>query len=442
MLRNAALSLPGMFFALVSALCAASSATAATEIRFWHAMSGARGEALEQLVERFNASQREYRVVARYKGTYEQTLALSLGSRKSIWGPHLFQVYEAGTAAVMGRDLVVRPLWKVMQEAGQPLATDYLPAVAAHFSDAQGRLQALPFNLSTPILYYNRDAFRKAKLDPSRPPRTWYDMPAVLGALVDSGASCALTTTAPSWVLLENMSAWHNEEFATAHNGLDGAGARLAFNHGLMVRWISMLSTWRKAGYFTYAGRGNEGESRFASGECAVLTASSASYADLKARARFDLGVAQLPYYDDLSDAPQNTLIGGAGLWVIAGKTRQEYRGIASFIAFLARPSAEAEWQRKTGDMPLSTRLYEQLRVRGFYASNPAQGIALAQLQRKRPTPDSQGLRIAEMPQIRGIVDEELELVWGGKKNPIEALNSAVDRGNALLVKAAARERE
>jgi sn-glycerol 3-phosphate transport system substrate-binding protein len=442
MLRNAAFSVPGLLFALLSALCAASPAGAATEIRFWHAMSGARGEALESLVERFNASQREYHVVARYKGSYEQTLALALGSRKSVWGPHLFQVYEAGTAEVMGRDLVVRPLWKVMAEAGQPLATDYLSAIGAHFSDAQGRLLALPFNLSTPVLYYNRDAFRKAKLDPSHPPRTWYEMPAVLGALVESGRTCAFTTTAPSWVLLENMSTWHNEEFATEHNGLDGSDARLAFNHSLMVRWISMLSTWRKAGYFTYAGRGAEGENRFASGECAVLTASSASYAELRARAKFDLGVAQFPYYDDLNDAPQNTLIGGAGLWAIAGKSRQEYRGIASFVAFLARPQTQAEWQKRTGDMPLSAALYESLRARGFYAANPAQAIALAQLQRKRPTRDSQGLRIAQMPQIRGIVDEELELVWGGKKNPIEALNSAVDRGNALLIKAAAQERD
>ena len=438
MVRNTTALLLG----LLLALCAASSARAATEIRFWHAMSGAHGAALERLVERFNASQTDYHVVARYKGNYAQTLALALGSRKSLWGPHVFQVSEAGTAEVMGRDLVVRPLWQVMEEAGLPLDTAYLPPVAAHFSDAQGRLQALPFNLSTPVLYYNRDAFRRAKLDPSKPPKTWYEMPAVLGALVDSGSPCALTTTAPSWVLLENMSAWHNEEFATAHNGFDGDGARLAFNHGLMVRWISMLSTWRKAGYFTYAGRGSEGENRFASGECAVLTASSASYAALRERVRFDLGVAQFPYYDDLNDAPQNTLIGGGGLWVIAGKSKREYLGVARLVAFLARPENQAEWQKETGDMPLSAALYQQLQAKGFYAGNPAQGIALAQLLRKRATLDSRGLRIAQMPQIRGIVDEELEMVWGGKKNPIEALNAAVDRGNALLIRAAARDRE
>jgi sn-glycerol 3-phosphate transport system substrate-binding protein len=436
MLRNVLL----LIFSIGS-LCAASAAQAATEIRFWHAMSGSRGEEIERLAARFNASQKEYRVVARYKGTYEQTLALSLGSRRSLWGPHIFQVSEAGTGDVMGRERFVRPLWEVMSEGGEPLDAKYLPSVAAHFSDARGRLQALPFNIATPVLYFNRDAFRKAKLDPAHPPRTWYEMPAVLAALVDAGYACAFTTTAPSWVLLENMSVWHNEEFATEHNGMDGSGARLTFNKSLMVRWVSMLATWLKSGYFTYTGRGSAGEARFASGECAILTSSSASYLSLRSRARFDLGVAQFPYYDDLNDAPQNTLIGGAGLWVVAGKSKREYRGVAHFLSFIARPDVQAEWQRRTGDLPLTVALYDRLRSQGFYAKNPGEEIAVGQLLHKSPTRDSEGLRLAGLRQIRGIIDEELESVWGGK-NPIEALNAAVERGNVLLIKASARDKD
>lgn len=403
-------------------------------------MNDARGDEINRLAARFNASQKEYRVVPRYKGSYEQTLALSLGSRKSIWGPHIFQAYEAGTAELIGQARLVRPLWQVMAESGEALDVKYLPSIAAHFSDADGRLQALPFNLATPVLYYNRDAFRKARLDARHPPRTWYEMPAVLGALVDSGCACALTTTSPAWVLFENMSAWHNEEFATEHNGMDGAEPRLNFNKSLMVRWISILATWVKAGYFTYTGRGIEGEARFASGECAMLTASSASYASLHSRAHFDMGVAQLPYYDDLNDAPQNTLVGGGALWVVAGKSKREYRGVARFLAFIARPQAQAEWQSRTGDMPLSAALYDRLHRQGFYAKNPGQEIAVAQLSRKAPTRDSEGLRVAGLRKIRGIIDEELESVFDGRKNPIEALNAAVDRGNALLKASAHRE--
>ena len=401
-------------------------------------MSGLRAEELEQLAARFNASQSNYRVVPRYKGTEEQTLALALGSRRSEWGPHIVQVYEAGTADVMAQEHAVRPLWQVMADAAQPVDANYLPAVVRPFSDAQGRLLALPFNVSTPVLYFNRAAFRKAKLDAGKPPRTWYEMPAVLGALLDAGSACAYTTAWPSWILLENMSAWHNEEFATAHNGMDGPDARLAFNRSLMVRWISMLNTWLKSGYFTYSGRGSEGEARFASGECAILTSSSASYADLLARAKFakaDLGVAQLPYYDDLSAAPQNTLVGGAGLWVIAGKNREEYRGVARFLAYVAAPSVQAKWHQKTGYLPLTMEAYELTRKQGFYAANAGQEIAVRQVLRKSPTPDSMGIRLAGFQQIRGIIDEELESVWGGKKTPIDALNTAVARGNLLLSK-------
>jgi sn-glycerol 3-phosphate transport system substrate-binding protein len=428
------------WFTLLCVLCAASPsfASASTEIRLWHSMSGLRGEELDQLAARFNASQSKYRVVPRYKGTEEQTLALALGSRRSVWGPHIVQVYEAGTADVLAQEHAVRPLWQVMRDAAQPLDSDYLPAVAAPFSDAQGRLLALPFNVSTPVLYFNRAAFRKAKLDAGAPPRTWYEMPAVLGALLDSGSACAFTTAWQSWILLENMSAWHNEEFATAHNGMDGADARLAFNRSLMVRWISMLNTWLKSGYFTYSGRGSEGEARFASGECAMLTSSSASYAELLRRAKFasvDLGVAQLPYYDDLSAAPQNTLIGGAGLWVIAGKSRDEYRGIATFLAYVARPDVQAQWHQKTGYLPLTIDAYELTRKQGYYAANPGQEIAVRQVLRKSPTRDTMGIRLAQFLRIRGIIDEELESVWGGTKSPIDALNTAVARGNVLLSK-------
>jgi sn-glycerol 3-phosphate transport system substrate-binding protein len=231
------------------------------------------------------------------------------------------------------------------------------------------------------------------------------------------------------------MSAWHNEEFATGHNGMDGADTRLAFNRGLMVRWISMLSSWLKAGYFSYSGRENEGEARFASGECAMLTSSSASYAQLLGRARFDVGVAQLPYYDDFSAAPQNTLVGGSGLWVIAGRTSGEYRGVARFLAYLARADVQAQWHQKTGYLPLTAAAYELGRAQGFYAANPGQEIAVRQLMGKSPTRDTMGIRLAQLQRIRGIIDEELESVWVGKKTPLDALNTAVERGNLLLSK-------
>jgi sn-glycerol 3-phosphate transport system substrate-binding protein len=320
-----------------------------------------------------------------------------------------------------------------MADAAQPFDAALLPALASAFSDERDRLLALPFTSATPVLYYNRDVLRRAKLDPAGPPATWYQMPALLAALSDAGSSCPFTSAWPAWVLLENMSAWHNQEFITQDNGFEGAGTRLAFNSRLLVRWIAMLSTWRKAGYFVYSGRGNEAEAKFLDGECALLTSSSASYPALREHARFDLGVARLPYYDDFDDAPQNTLAGGAALWVLAGKAKKAYRGAARFLAFLARPEIQAEWQQKTGYVPLTMAGYELARQRGYYLKQPGNEIAVRQLADKIPTEDSKALRFADQRRIRGILDEELELVWSGTKAPLDALNAAVMRGNELL---------
>jgi sn-glycerol 3-phosphate transport system substrate-binding protein len=396
-------------------------------------MTGTLGTELDKLVASFNASQNDYRVRSFFKGPYDEAYAAEIAARQgSRRSPHIVQVQDAGTADMLESG-AARPLWRVMQDSGTP-DRKYVAAVSAYFSDAEGRLLALPFNTSTPVLYYNRDAFRKAGLDAAKPPRTWYEMPQTLGALAGSGYSCALTTAWPSWVLVENMSAWHNQSFATHNNGMGGASARLAFNTRLMVRWISMLASWQKSGYFTHTGRGGEAEARFASGECALLLSSSASYAELRKLAAFDLAVAQLPYYDDFDDAPQNTLVGGAALWAVAGMPASEYAGVARFFAYLSRPDVQAKWHQQTGFAPLTTAAYELTRKHGFYRRHPGQEVAVRQLLLK-PTEDSKGIRLGGLGSIRIIIDEELESVWNGGKAPLDALNSAVRRGNALLEK-------
>lgn len=419
----------------LSMLCAAALAHAAQEVRLWHAMSGPLGGELDRLVARFNASQDQYRVVAFFQGPYDAVMADDIELRKgTARAPHIVQVHDAATADMM-RSGAALPLWRVLEDS----AARYLPAVSAYFSDEEGRLLALPFNVSTPVLYYNRDALRQSKLDPYKPPKTWYEMPPVLGALTESGRACALTTTWPSWVLMETMSVWHNQAFATHHNGMADGPARLAFNTRLMVRWISMLSTWQKSGYFSYSGRNEEAEARFASGECALLTASSASYFRLREAAEFDFGVAQLPYYDDFDDAPQNTLVGGSGLWVVGGLPAGEYRGVARFLAYLSSIDVQAFWHQRTGFVPITEAAYELSRRQGFYRGHPEHEVAVRQLLAKRPTEDSKGIRLGGLRRIRGIIHEELEAVWSGAKPPLEALNTAVRRGNLLLDDAARR---
>jgi sn-glycerol 3-phosphate transport system substrate-binding protein len=421
---------------LLTIFLSVSCATAAAqeEIQFWHAMGGALGGALEDLVKRFNASQAQVRVVPVYKGGYDRTMSEALAAQQAGKGPHVVQIYELGTAQMMAARGATRTVSQVLAEGGERIDTKaFLPAVAGYFADGASNLVALPFNVSTPILFYNKDAFRKAKLDPDHAPKTWYEMPKAMGELAEAGYQCVYTTTWPAWVQIENMSNWHKQEFATRDNGLLGPDASLVFNTHLMVRHVSMLSSWARSGYFTYSGRAYEGERRFARGDCAMVTASSSSAADLLAEAKFEVGYAQLPYYDDIRGAPHHTLIGGAGLWVMAGRKPAEYRAVARFLGWLTRPEVQADWHQRTGYVPVTRAAYELTAQKGFYRSHPGHEIAIRQLLLNQPTQESRGIRLGEFPAIRAILEEELESVWDGKVPPKLALDRAAERGNQLL---------
>src|SRR3954464_5345621 len=416
----------------VTAGLTAAAAHARDNVLVWHALSGPQATALERLAQRFNAQQKDYRVRVTRHSALEAMFAQALALRRTRAAPHIVQIHESLTDDLIAERLVV-PLWQAMAAAKQPFTLEALPAVAGAFTDARGRLLALPYSSATPVLYYNRDALRRAKIDPANPPATWYALPQALAALAEAGSACPFTAATPASALLESMSAWHNREFATQDNSFEGDGTRLAFNERLIVRWVATLSSWRKAGYFVYPGRVGEAEARFASGECALLASSSASYPALRAGARFELGVAPLPYYDDFDDAPQNTCAGGAAFWLLSGRPSREYRGAARFLAFLAQPGIQAEWQASTGFVPLTQSAYDLARSRGYYLKPPGDEIAVRQLMDKAPTEESRPMRIADLPRIRGIIDEELEAAWSGAKPPLDALNAAVARGNELL---------
>lgn len=416
------------------AVFASTAAIATTDLQFWHAMEGVPAEALQQSVNRFNESQKTYRVVLVHKGDYQQTLAAGMEAVKAGKAPHLLQVYEVGAADMMAERSAYKPLYQLAAETRVPVDKEaYLPPAAAFYSDASGRLLALPFNSSTPVMYYNRNAFIKAGLDPEKPPKTWYELQPALIKLQEADIDCPYTTSWQSWIHLENTSAWHNHPFASANNGLGAGRAELTFNSHLMVRHISLMSAWMKSELFLYAGRTNIGEVRFATGECAVLTGSSAAHTSIMRAASFRVGVAPLPYYDDFNGAPYNTLIGGAALWAMAGKTAAEYLGVARFMQFLSSPTIAAEWHKNTGYIPETRGAYTALQKTGYYETNPDMLIAATQLRGIHPGSFARGVRLRHFEKIRAIIDEELEAVWKTGKPPKQALDDAVERGNALL---------
>ncbi|SDY76682.1 sn-glycerol 3-phosphate transport system substrate-binding protein [Collimonas sp. OK242] len=410
------------------------SAHAATEISWWHSMAGALGDRVNGLADEFNKSQTEYKVVPVYKGAYDEAMAAATAAYRAGNAPDILQVFEVGTATMMYSKGAIKPVSEVMKLAGEPFdPAAYVPAIGGYYAAPKGAgLLSLPFNSSTTVMFYNKDMFAKAGLDPNKPPVTWTELAADAAKVKASGAKCGYTTTWQSWVELESFSTWHNVEFASRNNGFDGLDTRLKFNSPLHVKHIQNLANWAKQGLFTYAGRKDEATSKFYSGECGMLTGSSSSYADIAKNSKFKFGIATLPYYNDVPGAPQNTMIGGASLWVMGGKKTEDYKGVAKFFKFLSQPEVQAKWHQETGYLPTTLAAYEITRKSGFYDRNPGTDVPVKQMITKT-TDKSRGIRLGNMPQIRTIIDEELENVWTGKITAKQALDTAVERGNLLL---------
>ena len=419
---------------LAAALTANSAAAAATEIQWWHAFTGRLGELLAEQVEKFNASQENYVVVATHKGNYSETLNAGIAAFRAGEQPHILQVFEVGTATMMAAKGAVKPVYQLMAETGKPFDPSvYLPAVAGYYTTPAGEMLSLPYNSSTPVLYVNRDAFEEVGLDPDVDLSTWEKVDEAIVALMAAGEDCPLVTAWQSWVHLENLSAYHNVPFATKDNGFSGLDTELAFNGPVQVKHIQTLGDWAREGKFIYTGRRNEGGANFRGGECALFTESSAGYAGVKKEAQFKFDIRPLPYWSDVDGAPQNTIIGGASLWVLEGHSADEYAGVAEFLNFLSSSDIQAKWHQDTGYLPITMAAYEQTKASGFYEENPGTDIAIIQMTAKAPTGNSKGLRLGSFDQIRGIIDEELEAVWSGDKSAQEALDVAIERGNELL---------
>jgi len=417
------------------ALCVAVSAQAQTEIQWWHSMTGALNERVNDLAKGFNESQKDYKVTPVYKGAYPESMAAAIAAFRAGNAPHILQVFEVGTATMMGAKGAIKPMGEVMREAGEKFdPKSYIGAVAGYYTTRKGEMLSFPFNSSTTVFYYNKDVFEKAGLDPNRPPATWPEVMAAAAKIKASGASqCAYTTGWPSWVHVENLAAWHNVPIGTKENGMAGLDTQFQINGPLHVRHWTNLKEWNEKGYFTYAGRRNEAEAKFYSGECAMLTSSSAAQANINRNAKFKYAVGMLPYYADVAGAPQNTIIGGASLWGMSGKTPDEYKGIAKFMSYLADAKRQAQWHQQTGYLPITPVAYDLTKSSGFYEKNPGTDVSVRQMTGKAPTPNSKGLRFGSFVQIRDIFEEEMENMLAGKKDAKAALDSSVARGNELL---------
>ncbi len=406
-------------------------------INWWHAMRSARGEIVEKMIQDFNASQSEYQVVGTFKGNYDETMNAGVAAFRAKKQPHILQVFEVGTQTMMLSGAVY-PVYELMKDAGIDVDwSRYLQAVLAYYMNADGNLMSMPFNSSTPIMYYNVDMFEKAGIAPlsKTKPITWDELGDITKKIVDAKiAPAGMVTAWQSWIQIENYSAIHNQAFASKANGYEGLDCELQINNPMVINHITRLKSWADTGQFMYGGQKYQGpKAEFLAQNAAVYMDSISGIAKLKTAAKdFKWDAAPLPVEASMT-APQNSIIGGASLWVLNGHSKKEYKGVAEFLKFLASNDMQEYWHKETGYFPITVDAYESLKAKGYYESDPLQEVGISQLNRAIPTKISRGLRLGYFVQIRNIINEELEMVWNGKKSPKQALDAAVDRSNAQL---------
>jgi sn-glycerol 3-phosphate transport system substrate-binding protein len=422
-------------FALAAA--GASNAFAVTEIQWWHAMAGANNEVVEQLTKEFNDSQSDYKVTPVFKGTYPETLNAGIAAFRAKQPPTIIQVFDVGTGVMMNSEGAIVPVADVLAKGGAAFdKSQYLPGIVSYYSKPDGTMLSFPYNSSSPILYYNKDIFQKAGLDVNNPPKTWPEVWADARQIVKSGAAtCGYTSAWLTWIHLENFAAWNNLQYATKENGLGGTDIELKFNSPIFVKHFQDLADLAKEGVFKYGGRTSEAKPLFLSGECGIYNDSSGGLGDV-IKSGINYGTGPLPYDPSAPGAPQNTIPGGASLWVFAGHSDDEYKAAAAFFTFLSRTDIQERLHEVSGYLPVTMAAYEATKKSGFYDKNPGREQPILQMMGKEPTENSKGVRAIDLPQLRDIQNEEFESMLAGKEDAKTALDNAVTRGNEAIQQA------
>lgn len=413
---------------------AAGGASAATEIEWWHAMTGARNQVVLELVDQFNRSQSDYRLIPVFKGTYGQVLDAGLAALEEGHPPHIIQVFDVGTGVMMSDEDAIVPVSEVL-ELGDGVfdKSEYLPGIVAYYSRPDGNMLSFPYNSSSPILYYNKAVYERAGLDPNKPPTTWPEVWRHARQIVSSGAaSCGYTSTWLTWVHLENFAAWNNLQYATKENGLAGLDIELKINGPLYVKHMQEIADLARDGVFQYGGRTSGAKNLFMSGECGILTESSGALGDV-VKSGVEFGTGPLPYEPSAPGAPQNTVPGGASLWVFVGHPKRDYAGVAAFFEFLSQPEIQSWLHQASGYLPVTMAAYEATKAAGFYQANPGREQPILQMIDKQPTENSRGIRAVNLPELREIQNDEIEAMLAGQQSARQALDNAVARGNRAI---------
>ena len=410
-----------------------------TEIQMWMGLTGQGGELLTKYTSEFNASQTEYRVVTSFKGQYPEQRAAAVAAYRAGSPPHIMQMFDAGSGDMTAAKGAIIPVSEVFKKANlQFNPADFIPPARSYYSLPNGDMLSMPFNVSTAVMFYNKDIFKKAGLDAEKPPATWPEVIKAAKTIREKNASaCGFTTTWLAWIMLEQHGARHNIALGDKNNGKDGSGASLDLNNKANQRMVQTLVDMQKDKSFDYGGRSNDAAAKFISGECGILMQSSGGLGAIARDAKFQFGVGQLPYWPDMAKAgkPFASTIGGASLWVFnaPNRTANEYRGVAQFLNYLKSTPVMTDWAKATGFLPATNAAFKSMQDEGFFTKNPGRDVPVVQLINGQQGANTGGYRFGRWVEIRDVYHEEVEKALQGKQNAAEALHNTQRRGTALL---------
>ncbi|UWR60977.1 extracellular solute-binding protein [Phaeobacter inhibens] len=413
---------------------AANAAYAETEITWWHAMGGALGDTVNQIASDFNASQDEYKITPVFKGTYEETLTAGIAAFRAGEQPNVMQVFDAGAATVIGAKGATIPVQDLLADNGVDFdINDYIAGVRYFYADSDGKMIGMPFNSSTPIMYYNIQALEKAGVTA---PKTWEEFQTVTAPALREAGYTALSQSHLPWIFTENFHSRHNLPFATNNNGYDSVDTQILVNNDAIKAHFTAVTDWQEKGHFEWFGTGwGDNQTPFEEGKVAMWLGSSGSFGGLsKKDLPFDFSATMLPYWEGVTKEPTQTFIGGASLFAMAGHDAEENKATAAFFDFLTSSEVQYFWHKETGYVPITEAAYEMAKADGHYDRAPAAEVGIQQLS--LPGGDNtKGYRMGFYVQIRDVMNREYGRILTGETSVEDAFNAIEAEANNLLAR-------
>ncbi|MGL4379618.1 MAG: extracellular solute-binding protein [Vibrio sp.] len=403
---------------------------AETELTWWHAMGGQLGETVNHLANEFNASQNDYKLIPIYKGSYTETLTAGIAAFRAKQAPNILQVFDAGAATIMSSKGVAKPVQDLMIESGYYFTTqDYLAGVRNFYADNNGNMVGMPFNSSTPVLYYNKDMLAAVN---ATAPQTYEQLEQVAAKLAEKGQAGFAQSLTP-WIMFENFKSRHNLPLSDQQNGYQALSSKIMFNSDDMLMHVKKLKEWSDKGYYKYYGSDwDANQTPFERGEVAMWMGSSGSFGGLRNRVKFNLGTTYLPYWESVTKNPTHTFIGGAALFALQGHSQVQDKGVAAFFAYLTKPETQMYWHKTTGYVPVTHAAYNATKQSGYYQENPDAEVGVKQLS----LPEGEwtkGYRLGYYPQVREVMHREFDNIFSGRSTVANSLNKVEDESAKLL---------